>query len=117
MVETRLFAEMRGSEIFTFLRTALADEAHRKRSFMEQSYRVGGSVPSDEERQRCAALEAATQLLEFLVTEGIVASEKRRRRGPPREEYEVLVELLTRAAAQARYALIEPEPDDEQATG
>jgi hypothetical protein len=97
---------MRGMAILEFVRDAVADEAARKRGFIEDCEKYAGGTTQPAERQRMCALEAATDALTYIIALG--QQEKRECDADPRRRFP---EWITRLAAQARNALIEPEPD------
>jgi hypothetical protein len=107
MVEGRPFATMRGMDVLTFVRDAIADEAALKRSFIEASERIAGGSTDPAIRQRMAALDAAADAFSFII--GCGQEERQRCAEDPRRRFP---EWITRLANQARMALIEPEPDN-----
>jgi hypothetical protein len=110
MIDQKSFLLMRGMDILTFLRDSVADEADKKRSFIEQCEQVAGGVTPPEDRQRVRALAATAQALQYLVTFG---QEELAlcKRSPGR----VFPDWITRCANQARVELVEPAPDVEDA--
>lgn len=105
-LETRPFATMRGMDILTFMRDALIDEVHQKRTFVEDCERISGIATDAAFRQRIAALEAAAEAFIFIVAVGQNESARckvdRGRRFP---------EWITSITTQARHILVEPQEE------
>ena len=93
------FATMLGGEVLTYVRDAVIAAVTKKRSFLEQSIAIGGVALTDEERADLLALDAAADIIQFIVTAGQEAA-ARGREAP---------EWVLRAAAQARSTLAAPE--------
>jgi hypothetical protein len=111
MIDQPSFLSMRGMDILIFLRDSLADEAERKRLFIEQCEEVAGGVTAPEDKQRVRALAATAQALQYLVSFGQEELERCKR-----DKKRVFPEWITRCANQARNELVEPVPDVEDVT-
>jgi hypothetical protein len=64
------FVAMKGSEIMEFVRDALLDEAARKKGFIDDCEKVAGGVTPPEDRQRVRTLEAAGEMLTYVIVVG-----------------------------------------------
>ncbi len=106
MNQPKLFARMRGEEVLRFCHDHLLEEAHRKRTLIESCYKIANTTKvSAEEMQHIRAIEASADILLFLIGTGVVARDKRHRGD------EEILEVIAKAAQQARVALVEALPD------
>jgi hypothetical protein len=100
------FVLMRGMDILAFLRDSVADEAERKRRFIEDCERIAGGSTNENDRQRVRALQGCADALTFIISLG--QEERRRADQNPHHQFP---EWITRLANQARVALVEANPD------
>lgn len=103
---------MKGEEVMIFVRDGLLDEAARKKGFIEACERVAGGVTPPEDRQRAQVLEAAGEMLSYVVALGQeerLRCEKNADRRFP--------DWIWKLSSELRRALIEEtvEPEDEAA--
>jgi hypothetical protein len=108
------FATMRGMDILLFLRDSVADEAERKRTFIQQCEAVAGGTTSPEERQRVCALKSIADGLTYIVAIGQDEMDRCKK-----DRFREFPEWITRLANQSRGALIDHHYSDEEdlATG
>ena len=108
------FVLMRGMDILAFLRDSVADEAERKRTFIQQCEAIAEGSTHEQDRQRVRALQGAADALTFIIGAGqdarLRSETGKRGFGPPRFDAELL-EIITKCANQARVALVESKPD------
>jgi hypothetical protein len=103
---------MKGEEVMIFVRDGLLDEAARKKSFIDQCERVAGGVTPPEDRQRALVLEAAGEMLSYVIgvgqNERLLCEKNADRRFP---------DWIWRLSGELRRALTEEtvDPEDEAA--
>lgn len=105
------FVLMRGMDILAYLRDSAADEAERKRTFIQQCEEIVGGSTNESDRQRVRALQGAADALTFIIGIGQDARLRSEAARRPNEVDQKLLEIITRCANQARVALIEAVPE------
>jgi hypothetical protein len=102
------FNSMKGSELMEFVRDALLDEAARKRGFIDDCERVAGGVTPPEDRQRVRTLEAAGEMLTYVISLG--QEEKQKCDKDPARRFP---DWIWRLSSELRRLLVAEEVDPE----
>lgn len=106
------FKSMTGEGVMAFVRDALLDEAARKQSFLVDCEKYAGGMTSPEDRQRARTLEAAGDMLTYVIALG--QEEKQKCERDPSHRFP---DWIWRLSAHLRRLLIgeEVDPEDERA--